>query len=412
MNERLKWWGKQAGIGAGWMVVGALLTALTLFVALQSGGPDLGPWRTEPLDGEFTHRDADEIASLDRYLTLESRLFERLERRMAEEGRQTGPLGRFNPDSPTCPRRFEPDGNRTFQIAPPPEVEPRGAALLLHGLSDSPYSVRSVGELLAGEGFQAIGMRLPGHGTLPAALRDVSFKDWRAATRIGALEAAGRAAGSGKLILVGYSNGAALALDYTLNALDDPELPVPDTLIFLSPAFAVTRLAGLARFQRFMSELPGLDKLAYNSTLPEYDPYKYNSFPIQAAEQIYRLTNRLEQGLARLKDSGRIGELPPALTLQSAVDATVPPISSLTRLYGRLEEGGSQIVLFDVNRLAQIESLLAPHVDELFDEVRERRTRPFDITVVTNVRADSREVLARTWPAGSTTADEQILDMV
>ena len=50
----------------------------------------------------------------------------------------------------------------------PPEI--RGGALLLHGLTDSPYSLRHVAELLAQQGYYALGLRLPGHGTFPAAI--------------------------------------------------------------------------------------------------------------------------------------------------------------------------------------------------------------------------------------------------
>ena len=52
---------------------------------------------------------------------------------------------------------------------------PRGAALLIHGLTDSPYSLRRVAEILQEEGYHVVGLRLPGHGTNPGTLATVSW---------------------------------------------------------------------------------------------------------------------------------------------------------------------------------------------------------------------------------------------
>jgi alpha-beta hydrolase superfamily lysophospholipase len=62
--------------------------------------------------------------------------------------------------------------------------------VLLHGLTDSPYSLRHIAKLYRERGFVAIGIRMPGHGTVPAGLTDV---------RLGRLDgghAAGRARGA------------------------------------------------------------------------------------------------------------------------------------------------------------------------------------------------------------------------
>lgn len=54
----------------------------------------------------------------------------------------------------------------------------------------------------------------------------------------------------------------------------------------MSPALAV---APLARFQRRLAVLPGLEQLAWRSVRPEFDPFKYSSFPVRAGEEIYEL---------------------------------------------------------------------------------------------------------------------------
>ena len=58
---------------------------------------------------------------------------------------------------------------------------------------------------------------------------------------------------------------------------------------------------------------------------PEYDPYKYNSFAVNAGYQAYQATVEIQSQLNRLEKQGRLAEIPPILAFQSAVDATVRP---------------------------------------------------------------------------------------
>ena len=64
----------------------------------------------------------------------------------------------------------------------------------------------------------AIVPRMPAHGTVPAALTDVEWEDWMAATRLAVREARARTGPSAPLHLVGFSNGGALALMYALDS--------------------------------------------------------------------------------------------------------------------------------------------------------------------------------------------------
>jgi hypothetical protein len=96
------------------------------------------------------------------------------------------------------------------------------------------------------------------------------------------------------------------------------------------------------------------------------------------------------------------------LTFQSVVDATVPPIPSLTRLYSRVLDAKSELVVFDANRSAAVAPLLATHVDELLT-VGAGRTYPFAVTLVTNASATSDAVIARHWRAGEITATAEPL---
>ena len=391
------WWRRTAG-RIGWALAGSLLTLIALYLFTQLHGIVERPWHEFVPANEFSRGEDPAIDTLAGYLELEERLFRELEEwnDSLEPSREA--LGRFNPASPTHPENFEVNLNRTFHLV---AEEPRGGALLLHGLSDSPYSLLPLGRILHRQGYDVVGLRLPGHGTAPGALRHVDWRDWQAAVRLAARGVRERVGGEVPFVLAGYSNGAALSVDYALSALDDDTLPLPDRMVFLSPALAVTRLAALARFQRWISYLPGLDGLAWNSVLTEYDPYKYNSFALNAGEQIYRLTRHVERRLQALAHTGRMGEFPPVLAALSVVDATVPPISSMSRLYGRIEAPGSEIVLFDVNRSAQMEMFLSADGSKLIELLHGEEPFPFRVTLVSNADDESERIVARHRAAGS-----------
>jgi alpha-beta hydrolase superfamily lysophospholipase len=217
------------------------------------------------------------------------------------------------------------------------------------------------------------------------------------------------------LVIAGYSNGAALALEYTLAVLEGEPLPAPSGLLLISPAVAVTPAAALARFNLWLSVLPGLEKLAWLSVEPEYDPFKYNSFPVHAGDQIYRLTRNIAARLDRLEKGHGISDFPPVLAFQSAVDATIPAEAFIHQFLRRLAPNNHALVLFDVNRQSETVALLAddpqPEIDALL-----RQPLPFDLTLVTNKSAESRRVhavhkaaggqrlveepLASSWPPG------------
>lgn len=384
------------------LVLGAILGIGGAYYVTAGRGSQPEAWHQIRPRQELSADRSSEVSDLAAYLRLEAGLFEEVRTELGRQVARYPAFNRFDPASPTHPSRFGRDWNRTWELAPAGPV--RGEALLLHGLSDSPYSLRAVGQLLAERGFHVVGLRLPGHGAVPGGLAAVSHEDWRAAVRLGAAATGGRAQATGRpFVIVGYSNGAALALDYTLTALATGQGPVPSRLVFLSPAFAVTPFASLARWQERLSRLPRLGGLAWSEIEPEFDPFKFNSFPIGAAAEIHELTTAIETQLARLESEPAGQGLPPLLTLQSVVDATIPPVASLTRLYSRVRPGSgeTELVLFDANRKAGIGSFLGPEANELLALATPGKSFPFRVTLVTNASPDTAEVVARSRAAGS-----------
>ena len=161
-----------------------LVVFALLLCAQGCDGPTLEPWHTEKLTEEFTARKADEVGTFAGYLELEDRLFTQLQEKVYAEV-DTGPgyeLVRYSADSTADPRNDRPDWNRSFELA---AEEPVGGVLLLHGMSDSPYSLRALAETLAQRGYRVIGLRAPGHGTAPSGLKHISPEDMEAAVRLG-----------------------------------------------------------------------------------------------------------------------------------------------------------------------------------------------------------------------------------
>ena len=91
------------------------------------------------------------------------------------------------------------------------------------------------------------------------------------------------------IFIVGYSNGGALALQYTLTSLQDNSLPSVKGLILLSPEIGITKLAALSAWQEKLGHLLLLEKLAWNSISPEYDAYKYNSFALNVTKSDHQI---------------------------------------------------------------------------------------------------------------------------
>ena len=91
-----------------------------------------------------------------------------------------------------------------------------------------------------------------------------------------------RVMGGKPIHIIGYSMGAALAVDYSLNARAGTPLPPPASLVLISPAVGLARIADLTHWVERLGRLPGLGRLAWTAIMPEFDPFRYNSFTANA----------------------------------------------------------------------------------------------------------------------------------
>jgi alpha-beta hydrolase superfamily lysophospholipase len=345
------------------------------------------------------------------YLRHEEAIFRDVRRKVVDKVSQdtAGPVNRYYAGSPIYPGHFKQDFNRSYVLEP--DGPPAGAVVLLHGLTDSPYSLRHIARRYRDHGFVAIAIRLPAHGTVPAALTDVEWEDWDAATRLAAREARRRIGPSKPLHVVGFSNGGTLAMKYALDAVQDERLPRPDRLILISPMIGITAFARFAGLAALPALLPAFAKASWLAILPEFNPFKYNSFPVNGARQSHRATVALQDRIAQASREGWIARLPPILTFQSVVDFTVSTPAVISGLYAHLPANGSELVLFDLNRAAAVSPLLRHAAESVLSRILPAPPRRYRTVVITNSAADRYDVVEQAIEAGAVDAKARPLDL-
>lgn len=209
-------------------------------------------------------------------------------------------------------------GNAPFELKPAAGFTPgrhkqyQRGVLLIHGLTDSPYSMHHLADFFRDHGFRVMAILLPGHGTRPGDLLDVCWQEWAKSVAYGCDQLAAEA---DELYLAGYSAGGALSVHQSL--LDSRVRG----LFLFSPALDITHRAALANVHKLYSWIVPAARWA--TIKPDLDIYKYESFPKNAAAQLYALT----QENSRLLQTRSI-ELP-IFTAISQDDSSVIPAATL-----------------------------------------------------------------------------------
>jgi esterase/lipase len=234
-------------------------------------------------------------------------------------------LGLYNIDAVTEMRA-------PFELVPASHCEEddyQPGILMVHGLTDSPYLLRSVANSLKFRFPCALirALLTPGHGTVPGDLLTVNADDWRDAFDYGVNSFA--EASVDEVIALGYSNGSALILDY-LNR--NPGQQTISKMLLVSPGLQSTNdNAALAPVLRFV--WPWLYERR------DEDAAKYESFPTRAAGEFYRLTSDVMSQTVSSPDI-------PALVLTSADDTTTRSDRVLEYYCQWLNTGSSYLYWF------------------------------------------------------------------
>ncbi len=347
--------------------------------------PALGAEYRIKFEYEF---DASQEAQVDwgTYLEIEKRLAIELEEKIHSGSRPDSLVDRFSAESLTFPDNYPTNWNLSYEIAASP---PRGVAVLLHGLTDSPYSMRSTAETLVNAGYSVVVPRMPGHGFAVGGLLHARWQDWAAVVRIAVRHAMKLEGNNQQLLLIGYSNGGLIAVDYALHCNEGTDMPCPDALVMMSPAIAITPFAAAANLHSVITWMPYFEKSKWETILPEVDPFKFTSFPMRAGWEIYKLSGRTHELLGQ---PAKVAALPPMLTFQSVVDNTVSASAIVTHLYDKLPANGSELVMYDVNRNSTVLHLMKNRPGDPAVYFESVAPLNFGVTILRNRYRHGREV--------------------
>ena len=173
---------------AGFVISSFLLVAVILILVKATAdrdGPDLEWWHSEKINLEFDISDASVVKTLDQYLAREEVVFDELQVLVESNAplQENNYLNRYRTGNDAYPEKPTGNLNRSNQMRP---AVVKGGVLLLHGMTDSPYTLRHLATMFHAKGFYVLNLRLPGHGTIPAELDRLEWQDWQAAVKLGA----------------------------------------------------------------------------------------------------------------------------------------------------------------------------------------------------------------------------------
>lgn len=383
-----------------WRIIGVIvvvfLTLIIVRIFHSQQNPPLSLWHTAKLT-ELNAKQIDK-STWDDYIVAENKVFDEVKHKIINHLPVPDRVvfNRYISDSPVNPDQFAINWNHSFILQP--EGKPLGAVVLLHGLTDSPYDLRHIALNYQQKGFVVICIRMPAHGTAPSALTVVYWEDWLAATRLAVRTASSYIQADQPLHLVGFSNGGALALMYCVDTLSNDDLRAPDQLILIAPMIGVSPFAKYAGLFELPAILPFFESVSWVDIHPEYNPFKYNSFPINAGRQSYQLITALHNHIDDT-DSTKLAKLPPILTFLSATDYTVQN-QAVIDVYQQLNNKGNELVIFDVNRHHDIAPWLSDEAYYATTQLLSVSPRNYKTIIVTNENENSWQTVAIITPAG------------
>jgi carboxylesterase len=204
--------------------------------------------------------------------------------------------------------------------APPvrPGAEPFSApggphgALVVHGFTGNPSSMRGLAEAFAAAGFAVELPLLPGHGTSVEDMAPTRYADWSGALEAAYLELAGR---TDSVVVAGLSMGGTLA---AWLAAREPRIAGLVTVngLFDPPAEAFGDMLRVC-LEQGQDRLPGIGS---DIAAPGVAELAYEAAPIEALLSLHEAVGELH---------GRLGQIRcPVLIMTSPQDHIVPPVSS------------------------------------------------------------------------------------
>jgi carboxylesterase len=189
---------------------------------------------------------------------------------------------------------------------------PHGA-LVLHGFTGSPVSMRPLAEALADAGFAVELPRLPGHGTSVEDLAETSWDDWLAeADR--ALRALRERTPDGEVVVVGLSMGGALTA-----ALAEGHPEITGIVLINTPVAAPAELASSLE-EMLAGGVDVIDSIGGDIADPDADEVSYDATPLRPLLTMLTAGTQVRERLSDI--------FQPTLLITSRQDHVVNPEDS------------------------------------------------------------------------------------
>src|SRR3954447_25849975 len=242
-----------------------------------------------------------------------------------------------------------------------PEAEPFAAdgapvgAVLCHGLTGMPGSLRPWAEALAAAGLTVRLPRLPGHGTRWQDANKVTWQDWYDELERNFDEVRARC---DRTFVMGLSMGGTLVLRLAEQRGDD----VAGVVVVNPSLFTLRKDAKLLPVIRLF--LPSFPPVGNDVKKPGVVEPAYDRLPVKAAYQLSRLWKLTNAELDRLTQ--------PLLVFTSQDDHVVEPANSERLMAGAGSSDKRQIVLEDSYHVGTMDNDLPVIVAETLAFVRQR----------------------------------------
>jgi carboxylesterase len=198
-----------------------------------------------------------------------------------------------------------------------PGAEPYSAAgdergaLVLHGFTGNPQSMRGLATALAAAGLTVELPLLPGHGTAVADLVPTGWDDWSAAAEAAYVDLAARCT---SVVVVGLSMGGTLSVWL---AERHPEIAA---LVLVNPLVVPPDAETVAFIDSLIVDgdelAPGVGS---DIALPGASEAAYSELPLRSARTLFDAAAAVERGLGSVSC--------PVLLFSSVVDHVVDPVS-------------------------------------------------------------------------------------
>lgn len=207
--------------------------------------------------------------------------------------------------------------------------------LLVHGLFDSPVMMLSLADYFKKQQFLVRAILLPGHGTNPGDLLDVSYQEWLKATHFGIQSFADEVE---NLFLCGFSTGGTLLLHQALMT----QIKQLKGLILFAPAIKLhAPIAILSNFDTLLHRTIGGIKWYARSANPDYA--KYSSFTLSSPHQLHLLTQIINRKLIEQQINA------PIFLVATANDEALS-VKAMMQFFSKHKNPNSKCILYSSNQ--------------------------------------------------------------